>query len=393
MRTTTTLSTLALISTLALAACGGGGGAGSVTPPSGGGGNNGGGGQTTQTQSENAISVANSLGDPVKTLTNFNSGTSGTQAVAVSRGAQILVAQANGTCNNGTEFFSPDKNGDPNSTEDQFFYDSACTQLARDAVRIYNISGSSETVNRTEKQYAVNNATPTAQRTDSVSILNGTYNANGFPNASSGFARSAAGELDISGSKTIVADDELVLAAASGNTQSFCGDSAGYNATGIASLNETFGWNGTTASGTRTVNSDGSVTWASTHAGNSVKGAIGSLSVNIGSPNTACPISKPEYTLSGGATNGSYSIPVSTTFQHGLLINLTVTNATLANGNTLNVTTNSSVAPQNNQFIQGVVSNNGAQIATFAVNAFGDGTLTVTSSGAQYVMSDWHVVK
>ena len=45
------------------------------------------------------------------------------------------------------------------------------------------------------------------------------------------------------------------------------------------------------------------------------------------------------------------------------------------------------------QFITGIVSNGGSQFATFNVNAFGDGTLTLTSSGAQYVMTDWHVIK
>ena len=387
----TSFSALVLTSTLALAACGGGGGGSSVTPSTGGGNN--GGGLTQTQQSEQAITVANSVGDPVKTMTNFNSGTTGAQAVQISNGAQVVVKQASGTCNNGVEFWSPDKNNDANSTEDQFFYDSACTELARDIVRIYSINGSSETINRTEKQYAINNATATAQRTDSVVIQNGTYDKNGFPIVADGFARAQTGELDISGAKTIVGDDELVMSASTTNVNNFCGDSAGYNATGIASLNETFGWQGATASGTRTVNSDGSVTWASTHAGSSFKGAIGSLAVNAGTQNTACPITTPEFTLTGGTNNGSYSIPVSTTFTHGLLTNLTVTNATLANGNTLNVTTNTGVSPQNSQFITGVVSNGSTQIATFAVDAFGDGTVTVTSSGAQYVMSDWHVVK
>ena len=49
--------------------------------------------------------------------------------------------------------------------------------------------------------------------------------------------------------------------------------------------------------------------------------------------------------------------------------------------------------PQNSQFITGIVSNMGTEISTFAVDAFGDGTVTVTSSGMQYVMNDWHVVK
>ena len=76
-----------------------------------------------------------------------------------------------------------------------------------------------------------------------------------------------------------------------------------------------------------------------------------------------------------------------------MLVNLQVTNATLANGTTLNVTTNTSVSPTSNLFITGTVASSGAQVASFNVDAFGDGTLTVSSSGAQYVVTDWHVVK
>ncbi len=380
----------ALAATFALAACGGGG-SGSATPPVTGGGTNNP-PTTPQSQSEDAIGVTNSLGDPVKTIASFNNNTSGALLVARS-GALLPMSGGNGTCNNGVEFWSPDKNGDANSTEEQYFYDSGCTQIARDIVRIFNQSGSSESVNRSDKQYAINNSTPTAQRTTTINFINGTFNANGFPNTADGFDRSDTSELDIAGSKTILGDNELVMLPSSNSVNNFCGDSAGYNATGIQSLNETFGWQGVTVSGTRTVNNDGSVTWQSTHQGSTTKGAIGSLSINVGAANTACPIGTPEYTLQGGTSQGSYTIPVSATFLHGELTDLVVTNAQLANGNTLNVQTNSGVSPTNSQFITGIISNNGTQIATFAVDTFGDGTLTVTSSGAQYVMSDWHVVK
>jgi hypothetical protein len=390
MRTTITL--LALASTLALTACGGGGAAGggsSVTPPS----NGGGGGLSQQAQSEAAVTTANSLGSPVKSFNNFNSNTTGAQSVSFSNGAQAIVAQANGTCNNGAEFFSPDKAGDPNSTEEQYFYDSACTSLARDIVRKFTVNGSSETVNRIENQYPAGSSTASATRTTAVSFINGSYNSNGFPSVAAGFDRSAVSTLQLGSVKTLEDNDELVMLPSTNNVNSFCADAAGYNDTGVASLNETFGWAGTTQSGTRTVNADGSVTWSSTHNGTAYKAAIGGLSIGVGSPNTACPITTPEYTLVGGTANGTYTIPVSATFNHGLLVNLTVTNAVLANGNSLNVTTNSGVPPQTVGFITGVISNNGTQISSFSVNAFGDGTLTITSSGTQYVMSDWHVIK
>jgi hypothetical protein len=378
-----TLSFAALIAAVSLAGCGGGGTGSSIPPAPGSGG-----GGSTQSQSENAISVTNALGSPVKDLTTYNN-----QLLVQTVGR--LAQSANGTCTNGVEFFAPDRNGDPNSTETLVFYDSGCTQLARDTVRIYTqTSPSSETVNRTETLYAAGNATPIATRSDTVTITNATFDQYGFPLAANGFDRVATGYLSISGTKTIDSDGEFVMLPASNGTNTFCADSAGFNATGIQSLNETFGWSGGVLSGgARTVNSDGSVTWTATHTGTTYKGAIGSLSIGIGTQNTSCPISTPMFTLNGGTSTGSYTIPVSVTYKGGIIQNLTVTNAQLANGNTLNVTTNSAQPPTSNLYITGVISNGNTQIATFGVDAFGNGTLTVTATGAQYVITDWHVVK
>jgi hypothetical protein len=76
-----------------------------------------------------------------------------------------------------------------------------------------------------------------------------------------------------------------------------------------------------------------------------------------------------------------------------MLESLTITNATLSDGDTLTVSTNASEPPQSAEFITGVVSNGTTQVATFAVNSFGDGTLAVTKTGAQYVITDWHVIR
>ncbi len=383
---------LIVLAALTLAACGGGSGSSPIVPPSGGSGN---GGSSTQSQSESAIATANAFGSPVKDFSNYEhttSATSGASSMSIGRSTQSVPL---GTCNNGIEFFAPDKNGDPNSTERQYFYDGACTQLARDIVRIDTQSSpSSETVNRATKLYAPNNATPIADRSDSDTISNATFDKYGDPIAANGFDRVDSGYLNISGSRTINSDGELVMLAASNGVNAFCRDSAGFNATGIAKLNETFGWQGGALSGgTRTANADGSVTYSSTSAGSTFKGAIGSLSISTGVQNTACPISTPMFGLTGGSQIGAYSIPITVTYLHGALQSLTIANATLANGTTLNVTTNSSAGPTSNQFITGTVAQNGTQLATFGVDSFGNGTLTVTSSGAQFVITDWHVVK
>lgn len=393
MNARTLMSAAALLAACTLTACGGGGASGSVTPPSGGSGNIG--TQSIQSQTEDSINTTNDVGSPVSDVSSYNETTgSPLQSVARRVDAATIAALGDGSCNNGVEFFAPDKKGDANSTERIVFYDNACTQIQSDAVRIYtSTSSSSETIQRTVSRYHLNQTTPASVRTETVNYTNASFDQFGYPIYKSGFDRTHAGELDVNGVKTIDADGEFVLQPSSNNSATFCGDSAGFNATGDASLNETFGWAGMTPSGTRTVNSDGSISWNVTHQGNTYTGAIGGLSIAIGAQNTTCPISTPMFTLSGGTLKGQYNIPVQATFMHGVLSNLTINNATLANGDTLNVQTNSGVSPGDAHFISGTLSKSGTAVSNFNVNAFGDGTLVVVASGKAYQIEDWHVVK
>jgi hypothetical protein len=387
--------TLICLATVALAACSGGG--------SGGGLPSGSGGTTLQSSSqatnEQAVAATNGVGTPVKSFATYeqtiSTTTSSSVASNVRFAAASMTATASGACKSGVEFFSPDTAGDPNSTETKVFYDAACTELARDTVRVYTATSSTaETVARTEMQYAPNNGTPIATRTSSEAIAGATFDSFGFPIAADGFSRSATSQLTIAGSKTISSGDELVMQAAASGTNGFCDDSAGFNVTGSTTLGETFGWaGGVLAGGTRTVNSDGSVTWTATHAGTGYKAPIGGLSLATGTLNTACPIATPAFTLAGGTSEGTYSIPVVATYRSGVLQSLTVTNATLSNGNTLSIATTPGALPSSPTFITGTIAQTGTQIATFSVDAFGDGTLTVTKTGAQFVITDWHVVK
>jgi hypothetical protein len=380
----------ALIASALLAGCSGGGGGSSPNPiatsPST--------SSPSQTQSIQAISDANAFGSPLKDFADFDktadtSGSSGNQSSARVR------LTATGACNNGVEFYSPDRNGDENSTETIDYYDSGCTEEALDVVRLFTSTGaSSESVALTESLFAPGNATAIATRSETHTITNATFNAYGYPLASDGYDLVASDALTIGSAKTIDSNSELVMAPASSGTNAFCSDSAGFNATGFSKLGITFGWQGgVLGGGTRTVNADGSVTWTATHAGMTYKGPIGGLSVATGVQNAACPISTPMFTLAGGTAVGSYSIPITVTYAHGMLESLTITNATLGDGDTLSVTTTTGVPGTSPQFVTGSVSNGTTQIATFAVDAYGDGTLTITATGAQYVMTDWHVTR
>lgn len=386
--------TLLLLSTLvaatALTACGGGAGGGSL--PSAGGTTT---TQSAQQQTEDAINTANDVGSPLKDFSSFDESTGSPAQSGLARTQAVTTQTAgDGTCNNGVEFFAPDKKGDAGSTERIDFYDNGCTAIARDAVRIYNSSGAtSETVQRTVSLYQLNATSPAAVRSETVNYINASFDQYGFPVVKNGFARTHTGELSLNGVKTIDADGELIVAPSSGGSTTFCSDSAGFNATGDAALNETFGWAGVMPSGTRTVNSDGSVTWQTTHTGSTYTGAIGGFSIQAGVQNTACPLSTPMFTLAGGTQKGQYTLPVTATYNHGVLVNLTVQNATLPNGDALNVQTNSGVSPSDSHFISGTLAKDGSTVANFNVDAFGDGVLVVVSTGKQYQIEDWHVVK
>ena len=388
------LGLAALVASFSLAACGGGGAGTSSLPVSGG--NGGGSSQSVTQQTEDSVDTANALGEPVNEISSYDDTTSAPgSAQFTAKGAKSSDTVGDGSCNNGVEFFAPDKAGDQDSTERIDFYDNGCTQIARDAVRVITPVGTgSETIARTVNLYALNQgSSPKAVRSESVAFSNAQFDRYGYPVLADGFDRTHTGSLTVNGTRTIDGDGEIVVEPTAGNVTDFCSDSAGFNATGDAGLNETFGWQGLNASGTRTVNSDNSVTWALTRTGTAYTGAIGGLSIQTGTQNTVCPISTPMFTLAGGTAKGSYSIPINATYNHGVLSNLTVTNASLVNGDTLNVSTNSALPPSDAHFIGGTLANGSDTVATFNVDAFGDGVLVVTKSGKAYVITDWHVVK
>ncbi|HTX59940.1 MAG TPA: hypothetical protein VMH02_09705 [Verrucomicrobiae bacterium] len=341
------------------------------------------------------INAVNALGSPVKTYSDEISnepGGNGQSALAMAPDRK-----GTGACHDGVEFYAPDRNGDPNSTETLTFFDSACTELARDAVRLYDLgtTAGTETVNRTVKNYAYGNATtPISVRTETTNFYQGTFGKNGFPVVAGGFVRETSSDLAIGTRKNVISDTETVMQSSTTAINDYCTDSAGYNSIGIARLDESFGWDGGAYSGgARTRNDNGSVTWSATHTGATESAPIGAFSIATGAYNAGCPISTPAYTLAGGTVKGSYTIPIVVTFTRGVVSSLTVTNASLSSGDTLNVATNAAKPPSKPGFITGTVTNGSATVAIFDVNAYGDGTLTIASNGHQFPISDWNVVR
>jgi hypothetical protein len=329
-----------------------------------------------------AIVATSSIGAPLSALAEANADT-------------VALPSGTGACNNGIAVYVPDRAGDPNSSEIRFFYDRACTKLARDTVRLYTPGAAgSETVALSVSNYSWR-AALVSTRTATAHFSNATFGKNGYPVAASGYVRQASSTLTVGASRrVIVGGSEVVLEPSSGNVNAFCGDSAAYNSIGVTSTGTTFGWSGGTLSGgTRTANANGSVTWAGTHAGTVYQGPIGSIELATGTPNTSCPITTPAYTLTGGTVKNGSTSAISVTYLHGAILNLTIARASLSGGYTLSVTTNTTLWPTNPQYITGIVDKNGAHVATLSVNAFGDGTCTAVASGEAYPVVDWIVIR
>src|SRR6185312_976901 len=115
MNARTFLTAAALLAATTLTACGGAGGAsGSLTPPAGGGS---GSTASVQSQTEDSINTANAVGAPVSDVSSYNESMSSPlqSSGRIVTDAVTIKALGDGTCNNGVEFFSPDKKGDANS--------------------------------------------------------------------------------------------------------------------------------------------------------------------------------------------------------------------------------------------------------------------------------------
>jgi hypothetical protein len=95
----------------------------------------------------------------------------------------------------------------------------------------------------------------------------------------------------------------------------------------------------------------------------------------------------PMFSVHGATANNAFSIPITLTYRHGTLWNLSVSNARFAGGESLDV----AMSPGRPPSLAGVITRGNTELAKFDTNAYGKGTLTITSSGAQYAIADWIV--
>jgi hypothetical protein len=200
----------------------------------------------------------------------------------------------------------------------------------------------------------------------------------------SGAARSSKKSAGV---RTVFSRSLLVLNPGGGGVSGFCQSSAGYSLKGIPSLDETFGWqSGAYSGGARVSGDHGFSTWSANTSGEAIQAPIGGLSV-ARNGSESCPMMAPMFSLHGATANNAFSIPIALTYRHGTLWNLSVSNARFAGGESLDV----AMSPGRPPSLAGVITRGNTELAKFDTNAYGKGTLTITSSGAQYAIADWIV--
>ena len=160
------LGALAIALALALAGCSGGGGSSAPSTP-------GSGGSTTQPQSlttqEAAQVGAEAAFDPVEQGDTENGLYDGTMGPTYMSSGLALQSAADGTCHNGVERTVTVIGPTEKKYETKYFYDKACTTLARDVVADVVNNGTGESVTRTARNYAAN-GTLLSTRSTALSI-------------------------------------------------------------------------------------------------------------------------------------------------------------------------------------------------------------------------------
>ena len=354
----------ALLATVLLAGCGGAG-SGVLTNP--GGGNPGGGGpQSLSTTQAEAQSSMGSVQDDNLTVGLFD-GTAGATLNVAKRRMDVT----SGSCNNGVERTVTQVSPTETIYETKYFYDRACTQLAKDVVAdVVQSDPSNETINRTATWFNHAN-TQLGQRKSQYAITGAPGNFSAVITSDFFIGTSTSPESQ--------RGHQITVSPAGNNVYNVAGNGGWVDNDGVPKINESFGGQGQLQSVTATVDGSGDVTFAGSHLETISKGALGSISLS----------STPPFTISGGSVLGNRTATGSVEFDsNGNLVALSV-NVSLISGGSA-VLTSSGTPPAVS--INGTIMNaGGTVVATFSVDQYGDGVITY-ANGQQGIILDWHVV-
>ncbi|HTD32963.1 MAG TPA: hypothetical protein VK665_04845 [Candidatus Elarobacter sp.] len=347
----------ALLAAALLAGCGGGGGTGaapSAPNPSG--------NVSALSAQDSAQTATDAAFEPIDTgeadaqIQNGSTGSS----------SSLRSARAAGhACKNRTTR-TVTVNADGSVTVETItYYDDACTQVERDAVAVRSVSSGTLTVART--------VTTFNQAHLQLGVRKSTYTLTGASNSGAWTLQSAFYPGTSSTPITQYAHSASISGSAyAASTGRIANDAK-------PSIDASYGHQAATNASVAT-DTSGDVTFTGTHNGASFKGPLGGLTISAAPP----------FTVSGGTQLGSSSLTGSVEFDaDGNLVAVSLT-GTLPGGNTLTV--GSSTAANGAITVNGTITSaSGAQVATFATDASGNGILTL-ANGTQVPVVDWHVV-
>ena len=363
MRSPLVSCTLAASLALALAGCGAGGGSGSTMPPVG---------QPQQNANSDAQSAAQAAMAPVSAgdLTNgLFGGSYGTTLIAGAHAAGVQALTS--SCVRRHEYFVTQISPTETKYEIKYFYDQACTQLAKDVVADVTIpDASDETIARTATWY--NKAgTQVADR-------NAKFDVTGSPGDFAAVLTSAF-YVGSSSQPTNQFGGQLTVAPQNSTTWTVAGDHADIFNDVAPKVNASFGVSAALQNVTATIDGSGDVTFAGARNEALSMGALYGLTMP----------SAPPFSVSGGTQIGAATQTGSIEFDAaGQLMAVDVTVNT-AKGYTVVMTSSGSPG---SIAINGTVTNSaGKQVATFTVDQYGDGIITY-ADGQQALILDWHIV-
>jgi hypothetical protein len=291
----------------------------------------------------------------------------GNMGVALS---SARAPQSSGSCNNGVEHFVTVISPTQTQYETKYFYDKACTYLARDVVALVTMnSSSSETIVRTAKNYNLSGTLMSTRDTD--------FNITGSPGNFSAVIQSDV-YIGTSSSATIEVGRQITVAPQSSSVFTLAANSG--RVVNNANLSHSYGHMGVLSNGTITLDDSGDVTFAGTHAGTFFRGPLGGLTLS----------SSPPFTVSGGTQLGTTTLSGSVEFDSNCDIVSVNVSGTLWNGDSIVVT--SSGTPPTVAINGTIKDSSGNLVATFTVDQYGDGVITY-ANGSQGLIIDWHLVR
>lgn len=304
------------------------------------------------------------------------------------------AAQRTARCDDGVAFSAPDRYRDVRSDETRLYYDGSCHYLARDVMRRAAESGpNGETIRENATLFFPGSSAEVASHAQTLRISDAAFGRSGATPLRGGLVLFSSSRLDTANGKQAAFDSAAVMLPSQGNVTDYCQQSAGYSISGIPSLDATFGWQTAAFSEVaRASDGHGMATWSATENGVTLQAPIGSLAIAQNAVAPACPMTATEFSVTGiAAEKSAFSIPISVTFRRGLLVSISVAHAKVGN-ETLDVATGANRPRADGAYVRGIIKGARTQLATFHTDGFGNGTLTITSTGAQYVITDWIVV-